>query len=107
MEEKEKFFAKGKYFDSFEELLEYERKWPEMQLDLQDFKNFLDQRYREAEMNLKFRGTFTNKEAYLLLRGTTDWIDPDCDFKPMNKDQFEKFLLDLAHVNKELLGKKD
>ena len=79
--EKEQFYSKGKFFDSFDELLEFERKWPNMQLDLVEYKKFLDERYKEAEMNLKLRGSFTNKEAYSILAANLLPYGEDCHWK--------------------------
>ncbi len=74
MTEKNAYYA-GKFFDSPEEMISYAENWPGKPLDLIEYREFLDQCWREAKINLKLRGSLTNLEAYSLLRMNTDWTE--------------------------------
>jgi len=58
---------KGEWFDTAEETMEYAKKWPDLQVDLEKYRKFLDNRFEEAKMNLEMRGSLTNRESYKLL----------------------------------------
>lgn len=50
-----------------------------MPFDLQDFKNQLADRLHEADMNNQIRnGQLTNRQAYQILRLSTDWALDKC-----------------------------
>jgi len=70
-----KAFYQGKYFESVEEMLKYRKQWPYEQVDLNAYEEFLKQRLGEAKINLELRGSFTNLEAYRLLRMNTDFVE--------------------------------
>lgn len=70
-------YYKGKFFETLEEMAEYARKWPDEQIDLIQYREFLDMKWKEAKRNLEMRGTLTNREAYMLLRMNTDWVEDD------------------------------
>lgn len=74
MTEKTAYYA-GKYFDTVEEMLAYSEKWPNEPLDLIEYREFLDQRWREAKINLQSGASLTNLHAYSLLRMSTDWTE--------------------------------
>jgi hypothetical protein len=74
MIEKKAYLA-GKYFNMAQEMLAYAEKWPDEPIDLIEYREFLDQRWREAKTNLEVRGSLTNREAYSLLRMNTDWTE--------------------------------
>lgn len=69
--EKQAYFA-GKYFDTVDEMLEYSSKFPDMPLDLEWYRDFLDMRFREAEHTAQIwqsqRQVFTNRHAILVLK---------------------------------------
>ena len=69
-----KYFWGGKFFETIEEMKDFIDKWPSMQIDLDQYRHFLDERWKEAKCNLESRGTLTNIEAYYLLRMNTDWV---------------------------------
>lgn len=72
--EKKDFYLHGKYFDTFEEMMDFGGKWPDMPLDLDAFRRFLDQRYDEAKLNFELReGKFTNRAAYYFLYVNCEW----------------------------------
>ena len=63
------FFTKGKVFQKFEDLVEYEKTWPDQPLDLEWFKTELSHRELEARANKEAHGdAFTNRMAWKLLR---------------------------------------
>jgi hypothetical protein len=69
------FYYDGKEFDNEEEWKAYIKQWPDQPLDLEGYRLFLDQRYREAECNLSINPNFSTKTAYKLLRINTDWTE--------------------------------
>lgn len=69
------FYAHGKFFETLEEMKKYCIDWPNMPLDLQEFKHQMTIRILEIETNNLMReGKITNKEAYQILRLSTDWV---------------------------------
>lgn len=68
IDENTKVYFNGKQFMSLIEAIEYERKWPEMPLDLEQFKKFLELRFHEAETNSSINPYFTNRMMYELLK---------------------------------------
>ena len=67
------FYWAGRYFNTVEEMDDYIKKWPNEQLDLEEYRKFLEQRWQEAKTNLEMRGSLTNREAYALLNIYTHW----------------------------------
>jgi len=69
------FYCKGKFFDTFDEMMEYNKKWPDSPLDLAHYREFLDQRFKEAELNVNANPDITNRTIFKMLRWCTDWTD--------------------------------
>ena len=72
--EKKPFFSKGKFFDSFEEMVDYRKKWPDMPLDIEWFKEEMRGIINCIELNKECNPGFTNRQAWGVLRMDTDWI---------------------------------
>jgi hypothetical protein len=74
--ETSQYFSHRKYFETLEEMLQYCENWGDMPLDLKEFENQMKIRIQEAKDNYELRGgNFTNRDAYRLLRMSTDWVD--------------------------------
>jgi hypothetical protein len=73
MTKEKEFYYHGKSFESMDEMVEYALSWPDLPVDLEDFRDFLEQRFKEAEMNVAANPNFSNRTLYLLLRMNTDW----------------------------------
>lgn len=67
------FYLHGKYFTTFEEMYKYSIEFPDLPLDVEQFKRDMQDRIREAEMNFQINPEFTNRMMYKLLRASTDW----------------------------------
>ncbi len=68
------FYSHGKFFDNEEDFWKYTHEWPDLPLDLEEFKNQMSQRIREVEINNEMRGgKLTNREAYQILGLSTVW----------------------------------
>jgi hypothetical protein len=61
------FFSHGKYFDSFEEMMEYCKGFGSLPCDTDYFQNFLDDRFTEILINKQMNPLFTNNDAFDLL----------------------------------------
>jgi len=72
-------FYHGKYFDSPQDMTEYARKWPDLPADLEYYRVFLDQRMKEAEMNVQANPEFTNRHLFSLLMMHTEWAKNELD----------------------------
>lgn len=58
-----KFYSEGKFFDTFEEVLEYSKKWNDFDLDTLTADRHLDRLKKDITMNIFMRGIkFTNSE---------------------------------------------
>ena len=75
MESKKDFYCLGKYFSTFEEMMEFNDKWPEMEVDLDYLKMFFDDRFKEAKMNKQANPSFTNRQAFTLLKMSCEWCE--------------------------------
>lgn len=71
----DKFYIKGKFFQTFEEMMEYAKKWPDEPVDLNHYREFLDERFIEAQANAAMNPNFTNRTAFELLRMNTNWTE--------------------------------
>lgn len=70
----DKFYIHGKFFENEDEFWKFSIDWPDLPFDLREFKHQMDLRVKEAEMNNQIRGgKMTNREAYQILRLSTDW----------------------------------
>jgi len=68
------FFYRGQIFDNEEAFFKYAKEWPDLPFDLVDFRSEMANRIKEAEINNQIRGgKMTNREAYQILRLSTDW----------------------------------
>lgn len=82
-----KFYAHGKFFETEQEFIKFCCEWPDLPFDLIQFKQQMLFRIKEAEMNNEIRGgTMTNKEAYRILRLSTDWAEDKCVIQEVIKD---------------------
>lgn len=72
-----KFFYCGRYFDTYDEFIQYVKDWPDQQVDVDWLQDFLDQRLKEIQLNLSMKKSLTNREAFLLIRINTDWVECD------------------------------
>jgi len=72
--EKQKFYNHGKIFESFDDMEKYSQEWPDEPLDLEHFRKFLDDRFKEALINKQLDPSITNRTMYRLLRLNTDWV---------------------------------
>lgn len=69
-----KFYVYGKFFETKEEFRKFVLEWPDLPLDLEEFKRQMDMKVHEVEVNNQVRGgKLTNREAYQILRMCTDW----------------------------------
>ena len=76
---KTQYYAHGKFFDNERDFWIYCYEWENMPFDLEDFKRQMDLRIKEAEMNNAMRdGKMTNRQAYQILRLSTDWAVDKC-----------------------------
>ncbi len=76
---KNQYYAHGKFFDSMDEFLQFCQEWGDMPFDLEEFKRQMQNRIVEADTNNQVRGgTLTNREAYKILRLSTDWALDRC-----------------------------
>lgn len=72
------YYAHGKLFDDKEEFWKFIQEWPDMPVDIEEFKHQMDLRIKELEMNNQVRGKrLTNRQAYRILRLCTDWAESD------------------------------
>lgn len=63
MKEKGSFFCQGKFFDTFEQMIEYEREWLQYTLDENTAKEKLNVLCKDICLNIFARGVeFTNRE---------------------------------------------
>lgn len=69
------FFYCGRYFDTYDEFIQYVKDWPDQQVDMDWIEDFMRQRTDEMRLNLDMRKSLTNREAFLLLRLSTDWVE--------------------------------
>lgn len=53
------FYLKGKYFNTLEDMCKYGIKFPELPLDVEQFKRDMQDRISEAEMNSRMNPEFT------------------------------------------------
>lgn len=67
------FHFRGKYFNSIKDICKYGMEFPDLPLDVEQFKRDMQDRIREAEMNSQMNPEFTNRMMYRLLRASTDW----------------------------------
>jgi hypothetical protein len=81
---KQKYYYHGKFFDTFEEMVDYAKAFPEMPFDIEYFKQFLNDRYKEAEMNNELKESVTNRFVFKLLRKQTDWVTENDPEDPLN-----------------------
>ncbi len=70
-----KFYIHSKFFDDEKEFWKFVNEWPDMDVDIEDFKREMELKVRDVEMNNKLRNNkLTNKEAYQILRLSTEWV---------------------------------
>lgn len=82
----ELFYAHGKTFTDEESFFKFCKEWPDMPVDLEEFEHQLRLRLEEVTVNNKIRnGTLTNKEAYQILRLSTDWAGSFGDWEKNNE----------------------
>lgn len=67
-----RFSIHGKFFDTFEEMINYSLDFAELPLDIKEFEKQMSLRVDEAKMNSQ-NPNFTNRMMYKLLRSYTDW----------------------------------
>lgn len=80
------FYAHGKCFDNEDDFFKFCAEWPDMPFDLEEFKKQMEVRIREAEINNQLReGKMTNRQAYYLLRLSTDWALDKCEIREIEK----------------------
>lgn len=72
---KSNYYSRGKFFNTFEEMMEALKIWNDEPCDLEYYRQFLDERFREAEMNVHANPEVTNRTIFRLLRMNTDWVD--------------------------------
>lgn len=71
----EKFYVHAKHFDTLEEMTEYLQKWPDEPFDLNYYHEFLNDKFREAQLNVQVNPAITNRTIFRLLRMSTDWAE--------------------------------
>lgn len=71
----EKFYAQSKFFETLEEMTEFLQKWPDEPFDLNYYHAFLNDRFREAQLNVQANPEITNRTIFKLLRMNTDWTE--------------------------------
>lgn len=70
-----KFYAHGRYFDNENEFFKFSAEWENLEFDLEEFEHQMDLRIKEIQMTYELRGrNLTNKQAYQILRFSTDWV---------------------------------
>jgi hypothetical protein len=68
------FYYQGRFFPDREGFLDFVKDWPDLPVDLEQYRKFLDDRYREVEMNVAaHNGDFTNRHAYFLMYTHVQW----------------------------------
>lgn len=61
--EKQKYYSKGKFFDTFEEMMEYSNEWNNKEIDQESCKHILDLLCRDIFLNISIYGEeLTNKQ---------------------------------------------
>ena len=71
---KNNYYSRGKFFETFQEMVEALKIWDDEPCDLAYYREFLDERFREAELNLQANPEVTNRTIFKLLRMNTDWV---------------------------------
>lgn len=62
-----RFFYKGKYFDSENEFFEYANQWGNLPADIDYWEGFLKDRLNEIKMNIAMtNGGFSNRSVAIL-----------------------------------------
>lgn len=73
-----RFYLHGKFFDTFEEMRDYDKNWGDLSLDIDEFKRQMNLIIKCFEnVSKKISPTFSNKDAYISLRYYTDWAVED------------------------------
>lgn len=72
------FYHAGKTYDNEEDFCNAVKAWPDEPVDLEEFEHQLKLRLKEVKMNAEARGgALTNRQAYQILRLSTDWAVKD------------------------------
>lgn len=80
-DQEDKYYSLGRLFKTFEELMEFSEKFPDMPCDIRYFKSFFEKRLKEMEINLSINPNFSNRTAMKLVHNYTS------DFLKKNNDQ--------------------
>jgi hypothetical protein len=70
-----KFCYHGRCFHTLDEMIEYGKNFPDMPFDFEWFKSWISSRIMEAVTNSQINPEMTNREAYGILRMSTDWVE--------------------------------
>lgn len=66
--EEKKFYSHGKFFDKFEELLEFNKEWMELDCAEKDLEEYFRVLSKEFYLNLHlFSGSFKNKDMVAII----------------------------------------